>query len=367
MKTIKRLFNGEEVWKDADTTNVASNSKKQQESLTQGIDWEKAPAEIKANLQSNLSKTQNYLHKLTDGIIPSSSYVGIHASSAAGKELAEGGSIATRVQQFHEMKQGNTGLNMDGWWFARNMAFALFPGLALNVYFQYRQGDMKEYYEGLERMEREKILGITGGVAGDVAGGGGRSISGLSGDGHASSGSMGISSAMIPEGGSVWDKLKMTVNDLFLGGAEEKIEQQREAQRLQEEAALNESTAPAGPSSNPSTNISNGETTPEANNALESSKDATIQMLLERIQAIEKRHMSKEELEEERQKQHQIEYEVKRVKQSPVQNRRDDALAARWREDVKKEDDDGNEERQIRGQNVENSSYSLVDVANLQR
>ena len=125
-----------------------------------------------------------------------------------------------------------------------------------------------------------------------------------------------------------------------------------------------------------------------------------MQMLLERVLALEKqlsttsndsgdqaaKKLSKEELrnrqeEEEqlRQKEHLLKYRLERVGQSPMQNRRDDVLAWKWREDARnsesKEQKKGDATKEIhregdakeeinKDDTTDNSSYSLADVAN---
>jgi len=414
IQTIKRLFKGEEVWNDVDAVELSSKIQQREvQGLAKGIDWERAPSEIKANLQSNLSQTQNWLHKLTDGMIPSSKYVG--ANNAAGASEGVGGSVATRMQQFHQLKQNeSTRLVMDRTWFAKNIALAILPGLLFHLYFASLQDEMKEYYAKLERQEREKIMGPM--MTTDADG----STTASTSNTNVSGGGMGISTALITEGGSAWDKLKMTVNDVFLGGAQEKIDKQKELAQListsQEEegeeqeggSTLNQSTtaAPAAnsSSSNHNVKISDSDSRDDAAvvvkaNGLENNNDAgdaTIQMLLERVLALEKQlrsdsddqaaNLSEEELrnrqeeeKQQRQKEHLLKYRLERVGQSPMQNRRDDVLAWKWREEARnsesKEQKKGDATKEIhregdakeeitKDDSTGNSSYSLADVAN---
>mmetsp|Transcript_17494 Transcript_17494/g.36897 ORF Transcript_17494/g.36897 Transcript_17494/m.36897 type:complete len:888 (-) Transcript_17494:62-2725(-) len=430
--TLKRLFRGdEEVWKDAieeqSTKRIATTASKkkssaqgEEESLMEGIDWERAPSEIKANLQSNVSKLQNWLHTSTDGMIPSSSYTSQNTATSTSTSTTgelgtkEGGSIATRLQNFHHMKQHNEGpqrLVMDWKWKAKNIALALLPGTLFHLYFLSVQDEMKEHYARVEQMEREKILGPGYTKRNDDD-----DQDDQDDASHGSgSGTMGISSAFITEGGSGWDRLKMTVNDVFLGGAEEKIREQKELSarlsghyskeedekgddRNGGDASSNESH-PFTSMTHTSTETSSSGTVGDAkvfrsdggnythaiNNESENDKSredddaATIQMLLQRIQALENQlgttavdinngttkpsankndnGLSPEE------EQHLLEYKTKRVRQSPMQNRRDDQLAAVWRKEEKNKKDKEDAQKTLMNEE-EKPSYSFTDVAN---
>ncbi|KAL7543640.1 hypothetical protein ACHAXR_012963 [Thalassiosira sp. AJA248-18] len=377
VQTMKRLFNGEEVWNDVEK----HPSKQQQDSLAKGIDWERAPSEIKAEVKSNLSKAQNWLHKVTDGMIPSSSYVGINAAGEGG---GQGGSVATRVQQFHEMKQSTT-LVMDNKWIAKNIAIALMPGFLLHLYFLSVEDDMRTYHENLERIEREKILGP---VATDKAGGGDVGANeNASSNSESGRGGMSISSAFITEGGSMWDKMKMTVNDVFLGGAEERIRAHKENQKQEgKERTSNQVTGSADTSSNHGTKISDSDRDDDdvktkasdiddvETKALVIKEDATVQKLLERIQALEKQigtsdsDSSEEELrlkqEKQRQKEHDLNYKMQRLQQSPIRNRRDDMLARKWSNESSGVEEGKGDIGEINRDVSSKPSYSITDVAN---
>ncbi|KAL9182240.1 hypothetical protein ACHAXT_012892 [Thalassiosira profunda] len=350
--TMKRLFKGEEVWND-----VEKPSAKHEEGLAdmaRGIEWERAPAEIKANFLSNISKIQNWLHKTTDGMIPSSQYVGMHGEGDAAKA----GSIATRVQQFHEMKQSQT-LVMDNKWKAKQICIALLPGLLLQLYFQSKQEEMKAYYKRLEERERQKIVGL--GASGD-----GANASPLAGN-EQQSGGMSMSTALITEGGSTWDKLKMTVSDLFLGGAQERIDrhQAKPSQAEQENAPNATSTEsasnPKGETLDSKIDIADGTTTAEDSASV---SDPTIQMLLERIQALEGQlgERGTQTTVEQRQKEHGLKYQLQRQHQSPIGNRRDDQLRKQWQQEASER-----EAQEVDSEAIAvdgRRSYSFMDVVN---
>ena len=399
IQTIKRLFNGEEVWKDAEqqqqqqqhqkqqSTRGSTKPHKEEESLIEGIDWERAPHEIKSNLQSNLSKAQNWLHQQTDGIIPSSTYVNTSNNTLGD----QGGSIATRVQKFHHMKtqqQQSSSNNedkfvMDNVWIAKNVLAALSPGIMLHLYFLSLQDEMKEYYESQERLEREKIMGYEAEA--------GYTHNKLPHDSDekeksTNNGKMGISSAFITEGGNTWDRLKMVVNDLFLGGAEEKISKQIESQKEKEVKSDKDDDVKESPSEQsvaPTTNAS-VEVNPISNRSTtESAKhdDPTIHMLIERIQVLERQlgsttsanpaNLSDEELqkqdEEQRKKDHVLKRKVERLRQSPIRNRREDKLEVQWREEEEAKKRNKERQHDINGDaekdDTNDMSYSLANVA----
>jgi hypothetical protein len=335
VKTLQRLFKGEEVWKDGEngaagsdaTAKAGRNGQKVEEEVS--IDWERVPSEIKSNLQSNLSSAQNWLHKVTDGMIPSSSYAGTTSDGAVN------GSAATRIHQFHKAKQ-NQGLVMDTRWFAWNIGLALLPGVLLHVYCLSLQDEMKEYYEKMEERERLKILGI---VSGDGVLPATSSSASQDGQMNNNVGGMGLSSALITEGGSSWDKMKMAFNDLFLSGVEERARQaQGQIEVDEEEPESQHSSSPSHEREAKSPESSNTATSSETSLANEVEEVAAVQMLLQRIEALEKQlgavNTPKLSEEEQRQRDHNIEYRVKRVRQSPIQNRRDDALLARWQKEA---------------------------------
>jgi len=368
ISTIKRLFNGEEVdsviaeqpkistTKSAKRQQKLKSKKEEEESLTNGIDWERAPAEIKANFQSNIASIQNWLHQVSDGKIPSSTY----SNSSSTSVEHPSGSVANRISKFHQLKQSNE-LVMDNKWIFKNILLALLPGTLFHLYFQSLQGEMREYYDRVEQDERDKILGYRGeaGVV-DTSGSDDDESSSTtnvdigSKESDSSSGKAGLSSAFsITEGENAWEKLKIVVSDLFLGGVEEKISRHRSKQQKQEngeqddsvvETTNNQPTSSVLPSDVPENNSSlpadTSSTTPNKD------LDPTIQTLLHRIEALEQQLGTtststklkedlhkKQEQQEQRQKEHQLKRRIERLRQSAIQNRREDKLEAEWREE----------------------------------
>jgi len=410
IRTLKRLFSGdEEAWKDAAETTTPSSGGRRREredddaSLARGIDWDRAPAEIQSNVRANLSAFQNWLHDTTGGMIPSGRTIG-------SKELGptDGGSIATRVRAFHEMKQrGDERLVMDNWWKAKNVLLALLPGAVLHVYFWSLQDEMMEYYARVERKDGEDKGGIGKGRR-DVRNAASSNKDNLTDeDGNdGKGGRMGISSALIPEGGSVLDRLKIVVNDLLLGGVEERInrgkaetESRGEDKNVEEEegevAAGSAAAASADLSSKDCARVYAGNKPVAAaasaaanSNSVSqntSEQDPAIQMLLQRIQALEKQigddsdggasDASEEELrsrrEEQRKKEHQLKYKIERIRQSPMANRRDNVM---WQNMRKEEEEKNGKKEKKEGDDIAEgirrsndalggfSSYTLGDV-----
>ncbi|KAL7548893.1 hypothetical protein ACHAWF_012159 [Thalassiosira exigua] len=356
VKTMKRLLKGEEVWNDPE--GPASKNQRLLSDLAKDIDWKRAPNEITANVRTNLATLQNWLHKTSNGLIPSSSYVGIHGKTS---DAAKSGSVVTRVQQFHEMKQNNR-LVMDSKWYWKNIAIALLPGTVLHLYFLSKQDEMKEYQAKLERMEREKVMGMVGDASG-------HDLTGYPSRGSERESGGGISFALIPEEGSPWERLKMTVYDLFLGGANERINQHRESQRQQEGGAGSKDAA----AKFDSTSVSASDKPATAVTA--KMDDPTVQMLLERIRSLEKQlgkeeegMLSEEDLrkqeEVKRKKEHELNYEIKRLSQTPIQNRRDDMLRARWEEEESGKRDQAHITEEDKAEDAGEPSYSLASVAN---
>ena len=327
--TIQRIFKGEDVWKEKEGYDRSKD-----------IDWDKAPEEIKANIQSNLALTQNWLHKVTEGMIPSSSAATIEGCAVV-PSTSPAGSIATRIQQFHELKQ-NADMPMDKLWITKNVAFALMPGTLLGAYLFYTEGEMKEYYKKLEEMERDKVMGVGRKGSG---GGNGNGNGGKSGGKDGGGGGMSISSAFVTEGGTAWDRLKLTVNDLVFGGAQARIDEHRQMQKKAEEEGtggddtLSRQTAAESSSKTHHSGNNNNESTTRTLEKNTNEDNPTIQMLLDRIQALEKQQLGTtnnrgssddDDLTLSEEEQHQLNYANTRAKQSPIQNRRDDHLQKTW-------------------------------------
>ncbi|KAL3798978.1 hypothetical protein HJC23_005117 [Cyclotella cryptica] len=370
IQTIQRLFRGEEVWKEDETVSdtAASRATGNMESKEKKdtLQWDRLPNAIQTNLQQNLSTLQNWLHKVTDGMIPS--------SSSSSNTAESGGSIAIRLQKFHEAKQ-NQGLVMDNKWIAWNVALALLPGLLVHLFCLSKQDEMKEFYAEMEKREREKIMGVHaaagGGVAERLDSRDGKIGLRDGGDGDGVSAGMGLSSALITEGGSAWDKIKMAVNDLFLGGVDEKVRMARGAPapvKLDVEKSVSRDASSSNKFS--SDNIRTVPSISELKPSTASDSDAkytiptnandvTIEALLRRIQELEKRvgTNSDEKIipspEEQQRLSHNIQYQIDRVKQSPMQNRRDDHIIAQWRK---------KEEEKKQGQENNNKSFNLQTV-----
>jgi hypothetical protein len=339
MAIIQRLFRGDEdVWKD-EAVDLGSNKYHQQQNQynqkqimppqqEQQLDWERLPSEIKQNVKSNLVTIQSWLHRVTDGMIPSPSIVNDGTSATAG------GSIATRVQQFHQAKQSG-GLVMDRRWLAWNIALALSPGAMIGLYLYSMQEEMKDYYVKLEEQERARILGHsasnteTGAVSSNVD---------QSQQSSSSKKGVGISSVLIIESGGVFDKVKMAVNDLFFGGVEERVSQARkdeENDTVKQQQSTTSASTPAHTKSTTSTTPSESEDI----------VDPAIKLLLQRIESLERQLGTDKgpNLSEQGQlhQENQLNCINERTRQSPMQNRRDSSLAARWREEEKlKEQED---------------------------
>ena len=404
ISTIKRLFNGEEVDsviaeqpKITSATNKSAKrqqklkSKEEEESLTNGIDWERAPTEIKANFQSNIASLQNWLHQVSDGKIPSSTY--INSSSTSVEHPT--GSVANRISKFHQLKQSNK-LVMDNKWIFKNILLALLPGTLFHLYFRSLQGEMREYYDRVEQDERDKILGYRdeAGVVDAPSGSDDDESSsttnvdiGSKESDSSSSGKMGLSSAFsITEGENAWEKLKIVVSDLFLGGVEEKISRHRSKQQKQEngeqdDAVVETTNNQPTPSVLPSA-VSEKSPIPADSPSTSPNKDLdpTIQTLLHRIEALEQQLGTtsnstklkedlhkKQEQQHQRQKEHQLKRRIERLRQSPIQNRREDKLEAEWREEeANKKKSKVHAQNNIQDEDDESSSssFSLWDVTN---
>ena len=368
IKTIQRLFRGEEdVLKKEEVVGEGS-SKQQQQRLKQvnlqqqqeqvGLDWERLPSEIKQNVQSNLVTVQNWLHKATDGMIPSPSLVNAGGDGTTSSSSIIGGSVATRVQQFHQAKQSR-GLVMDRQWLAWNIALALLPGALIGIYLNSMQDEMKEYYAKLEEQERARILGPSSAVSDGTKGDNNNSQRQEEQSNNKKKEGMGISSALVLEGGGVFDKVKMAVNDLFLGGVEERVgkardvededddnnydttEQQQQEQHLEEHST----TSTLIPTQHGESAIES--TTNQSPSEAEATLDPAMKLLLQRIESLEKQigiddkgsnhHLSSSNEQEQEQREQNGKH-IKTSRQSPMQIRRDASLASKWskEEQVKK-------------------------------
>ncbi|KAL3773169.1 hypothetical protein ACHAWO_013776 [Cyclotella atomus] len=315
--TMKRLFKGEEVWKEEpiessakskSTTNTKTNANTTTaNNESSELNWENLPNALQTSLKSNLSNLQNYLHKLTDGAIPSPSTSFNSSSSNINS------SIATRLQYFHRKKTQDAPLVMDNYWIAWNVLLALTPGFLVHLYCLSLQDEMKEFYDKLEQKERERVLGN-----GDKNGSGG----------------MGVSSALVTEEGvGTWEKIKMAVNDLFFGGIEDKINMVGgnsqdsvavEIDAVEQPADVTDAADGATASATDANRQS--EQTEASNNVMHrattNDKDATIETLLQRIQALEKQvgiqQISNDATHE------------RPVHKSPIRNRRDDHILSEF-------------------------------------
>ena len=236
-------------------------------------------------MQRNLSSFRNWIHNVTDGRIPTSSSTGGDGTGGGG---GGGGSVATRMWAFHEMKQKGSGaLVMDNWWIGKNVAVALLPGLLVHLYFWYLQDEMREYYSGAERMERERIMGATT-VDAD-----GDSPSNK--DGEVGGSNEGIYSTLIPAGGGAWDRLRTVVEDLFLRGVERRISELKVARGRatedDDEASDQHATTPThSPPNHPGIEISpstgGGRPIPESSSSVD--VDPDVRLLIERVEALKR-------------------------------------------------------------------------------
>ncbi|KAL7468033.1 hypothetical protein ACHAXS_008255 [Conticribra weissflogii] len=384
VKTIQRIFQGEKVWEEEDRVETAQHhqlhkqhpkkkSNDPEELDLSNIDLERLPSELKANLKSNISTIQNLLHKATNGMIPSAAYVNDPNNPETG------GSIHTRLRKFHDIKTAeSTHLVMDTRWFVYNFLFALLPGTIVALVCLSVEDERKAFFAEMERMEREKVLGVKADYGEDVSGernggdddgcrGGGRhAADGGSVNAAQNEGSMDISSAIVMEGGSVFDKLGKAFNDLFLVG--------RSGQHPREDEPTQQSCAPCDveplgtpPKDNETrraTKLFTSETMakrPDAEQGQSSNAndgdEINIAMLLERIQSLEKQfgvatesnvsngtktdannvNSAERETQEKERQQHEMEYRLRRLQQSPIQNRRDDDLRTRWLNQMEEE------------------------------
>ncbi|KAL7501420.1 hypothetical protein ACHAWT_010699 [Skeletonema menzelii] len=333
IKVIQRLFRGEEeeIWKD----EIVEGTKQQQQQRSKQLksqqekdelDWERLPSEIKQNVQSNLVTVQNWLHKATDGMIPSPSLVHTDGTTTSSSSII-GGSVATRVQEFHQAKQSR-GLVMDRKWFAWNIALALLPGALIGLYLNYMQDEMKEYYIKLEEQERARILGPSAVV---VDGNEGKESQQEEQNRNKEQKGMGISSAFVLEGGGVFEKVKMAVNDLFLGGVEERIGKVRDVeddtteshQQEEKEQSTTSASVPVHEE-----DASGNQTLSESETAL----DPAMKLLLQRIESLEKQlGIDNGQQQQQHQRENIDKYAKERPsRQSPLQSRRDASLASKW-------------------------------------
>jgi len=368
IKTIQRLFRGEEDVLKKEEVVVEGSSKQQQQQQQRlkqlinpqqqqeqvGLDWERLPSEIKQNVQSNLVTVQNWLHKATDGMIPSPSLVNAGGDGTTSSSSI-GGSVATRVQQFHKAKQSR-GLVMDRQWLAWNIALALLPGALIGIYLNSMQDEMKEYYAKLEEQERARILGPSAVSDGTTKGDNNLQQRQEEQSSNKKKEGMGISSALILEGGGVFDKVKMAVNDLFLGGVEERVGKARDVEdkdddnnddtaEQQQHLEEHSTTSTLIPTQHGESAIAS--TTNQSPSEAEATLDPAMKLLLQRIESLETQlgiedkgsnhHLSSSNEQEQEQREQNVKH-IKTSRQSPMQIRRDASLASKWskEEQVKK-------------------------------
>ena len=323
IQTIKRLFNGEEVWKDEATVNESPKHHHLIEKNQKSLEWGNLPTAIQSNFKNNISTIQNWLHRITDGAIPSPNLT---------TSTSSGGSVATRIQQFHEMKTHQP-LVMDNKWIAWNIVLALTPAFMIHLYCLSVQDEMREYHARMEEMERERILGH--GVSG----------------GNRESG-MGLSSALVTEGGGVWDKVKMAVNDLLLGGADEKVQTMANRDNTDSESSEASSSAdlPATTMQKQDQLTTSIDTTND--------KDATIEVLLQRIQALEQQVGIVKQPNT-----HDLNRETAPTDQSPIQKRRDEHMKSLWRkQDEEKQSQQKKEDESSTFEMLSDSVKSLTQL-----
>jgi hypothetical protein len=304
-------------------SSSSSSVQKAEEVEEVGIDWERAPDEIKANIRSNLSVLQNWIHKITDGRIP----LATAATNVSSSSENVAGSVANRIRAFHEMKQ-NQPLVMDNWWIGKNIIIALLPGVLIHIYCLSLQDEMKDYFARYEQVEREKLgLGSS-----RLDGGEGKGVS--------------IISALKPnDEESAWDKMKNVVDDLLFGGAERRILelQQQAAAQQQSRTKEDDETRKVEVSRVKEVGDSSNAGTPNLNDSSTVNVvKPDLQTLLSRIEALEKQlgnnnncngmtSLSDNELQQ-RQEKERHRLERMQQQQSPIQNRRDASLRAKFNE-----------------------------------
>jgi len=181
----------------------------------------------------------------------------------------------------------------------------------VHIYCLSKQDEMKEFYSELEKKERERI---SGGV-----------ISEGSSDG------MGLSSVLVDEGGSVWDKVKMAINDLFLGGLDETIHVVDGTHAGDLNLDTTEISSPSETVvSSQSTTASHQRTTAHTSSGkvdYTSDKDMTIETLFKRIQVLEEQAGIKQHL--------SAQNETEQTNQSPLSKRRDNWMKSQWKKEEK--------------------------------
>jgi hypothetical protein len=304
-------------------SSSSSSVQKAEEVEEVGIDWERAPDEIKANIRSNLSVLQNWIHKITDGRIP----LAASATNVTSSTENVAGSVANRIRAFHEMKQ-NQPLVMDNWWIGKNILIALLPGVLIHIYCLSLQDEMKDYFARYEQVEREKLgIGSSRVDGGEEKG-------------------MSIISALKPnDEESAWEKMKNVVDDLLFGGAERRIHelQQQAAAQQQSRTKEDDETRKVEVSQTKEVEESNNPSTPNLNDiSTVNVVKPDIQALLSRIEALEKQlgtnnnsngmtSLSDNELRQ-RQEKERRRLERMQQQQSPIQNRRDASLRAKFNE-----------------------------------
>ncbi|KAL7455097.1 hypothetical protein ACHAWC_006671 [Mediolabrus comicus] len=274
-------------------------------------------------------------------MIPSPSPVNSDGKSPGS--TAVGSSVATRVQQFHHAKQSSS-LVIDRKWIAWNLALAALPGTLIGLYLHSMQDEMKEYYTRLEEQERARILGPSANIERKDASQ--QEQQQQQNDSSEEKKGMGISSALISESGSMFDKVKMAVSDLFLGGVDERVGKDRENEK-EDDAAEDGSTEQLQSSNSVSTKAQNTSVptplTPQSKS--EGTIDPAMKILLHRIESLEKQlgiEKGSNLTEQQQQQQHEHLVNTKeRTRQSPMQMRRDSSLAAAWRKQEEKMMEEG--------------------------
>jgi len=223
----------------------------------------------------------------------------------------------------------------------------------IGIYLNSMQDEMKEYYAKLEEQERARILGPSAVIDGTTKGDNNSQQQQEEQSSNKKKEGMGISSALILEGGGVFDKVKMAVNDLFLGGVEERVGKARdvedkddgnnddtaEQQQQQQQQHLEEhsTTSTLTPTQHGESAIAS--TTNQSPSEAEATLDPAMKLLLQRIESLEKqlgiddkgsKHHLSSSNEQEQEQREQIGKHIKTSRQSPMQIRRDASLASKW-------------------------------------
>ena len=263
----------------------------------------------------------------------------------------------------HELaRRKNKGPNMDGRWWAVNLSLCLVPSALLVLVCEFHREEMAEFYDEMEKRDRERVLGGFGPEAGEL-------VDEMESRGEMDSRGMNLMRGMKEteskswggEGGGGWGEMVSGgvrgVAGYLLGngggdGVVVREDEEEEPQSASEDRRVGTAMVPAHPDNRASSSHDAASAAAPAAPAVEASAAAfsvegapplppspasseAMRSFLRRIEALESElsESRDRDLKRRRVLEHRVRYELQRADQTGIRNRVDDRLIDKWKED----------------------------------